>query len=1234
MNQVTGTFLQVQNSEGTIKYSIFKSGNAVFGGAILIENYASLEIQNTIFQECMAQISGGAIQSSSQLRISDSQFIKNQALNGNDVYFKGLDDIVINNVNITASLGISLYIWAREMQSNYLNIQGDKSIKNPGENEEMKGLYIFETTKTALNYATFEGLFGKRGSAIDIENYLNRQILQVTIQNSIFNSNIARRGAGIHSLGLVQVKLYDTQFQNNQAKLFNDTQGTGFGGGILYNCPIKYTQCLFQIIRCNFFNNIADMDGGAVKFEQSEIFVDSQTSFLNNQALYGSNIASYPIHLQKTNNSLSDQIVDFKRPDAFDKDFEQSIKESYFFQDAISGQFFNLFYALVDHYGNVVRTDNSSIAIITTKQQNIYLEDSQKVSVNGYFDFSILKITIDPGSVANFQITTNAIPEEWLQIAREKKTYRILEEQFSQTIVENKNEVGSMPILIQFRKCQLGEIQSAKQCIPCPAYQFSNIQLVTEKENECFECPFEAQCFGKNEVAPNAGFWRLSQFTQTFISCPNESACIGGFENNKITSYTGNCAQGYEGILCQGCNEGWARYKDNQCIECTDNLIYDIQSFFTILFASYMIFIAIRDTLQEGGDSKEHTVSLLKIFAPLTVFSMDCYYKQFGDSTVLVKIFLDIVTPLVIMLLAIIFFIIYFAIKEGADLLTVQSKRTKLKNHIVVVQLVIVFVFHPQIVESSFSLFQCVNLGDENNPQMFFQIDPQLRCMEGIHLQFVKYLGIPSIVSWVLIIPFIIGASLYKYKEIIDRPDISETFGFITKGYRSEYFFWEIIIMYRKSFLVIGSVFLQIDEFQKGLNVVLYFFIWYMIQNKYQPFISHRLNQVESFSLLTCVCYIYISLYYLVNDPDSIINIVMIIVLLVVYFGYIFYFLLVFAKQKVDEITEQISEVTENNQNLFMIKLLSRLSEIKACICAKEWLLKTNQRDIQRIKMQNSQNQVQKWDWIPCNHNLKTELKKQINIWSLQPSIVLTNPNEDGPDPHVKLFIDTEKSLQYTEDLGWNWHKSWNLPNISVRLEIKDFQTQEILQCPKNLYAHIFAVKAVIDQADNFHLVDVGMRGITKHELINGQSFFQAIKFLSTSYNNEGVKFHLVLCIYIQSDDDQTPKILNATISPPIFVDSRKSAKDSQIILEKKMSSFVEPFLPDNFNKAFIKRENKKRNDIETVILNDFEGLFNYLTAPNIRHKVQVVYICIFKAFLFKNRQNIPLSQPQDFLLV
>jgi hypothetical protein len=44
----------------------------------------------------------------------------------------------------------------------------------------------------------------------------------------------------------------------------------------------------------------------------------------------------------------------------------------------------------------------------------------------------------------------------------------------------------------------------------------------------------------------------------------------------------------------------------------------------------------------------------------------------------------------------------------------------------------------------------------------------------------------------------------------------------------------------------------------------------------------------------------------------------------------------------------------------------------------------------------------------------------------------------------------------------------------------------------------------------------------------------------------------------------------------------------------------------------FIKRENKKKNDLEIQILNEFEGLFNYLTAPNIRHKVKhPLFLCI-----------------------
>jgi hypothetical protein len=74
---------------------------------------------------------------------------------------------------------------------------------------------------------------------------------------------------------------------------------------------------------------------------------------------------------------------------------------------------------------------------------------------------------------------------------------------------------------------------------------------------------------------------------------------------------------------------------------------------------------------------------------------------------------------------------------------------------------------------------------------------------------------------------------------------------------------------------------------------------------------------------------------------------------------------------------------------------------------------------------------------------------------------------------------------------------------------------------------------------------------------------------------DSGVKFYLLLLLYINNNDNEPPKILTATLSPPIFVDSRKSARDNQ---EKKYTSFIEPFLVENIDKDFIKRENRRKN--------------------------------------------------------
>jgi len=46
-------------------------------------------------------------------------------------------------------------------------------------------------------------------------------------------------------------------------------------------------------------------------------------------------------------------------------------------------------------------------------------------------------------------------------------------------------------------------------------------------------------------------------------------------------------------------------------------------------------------------------------------------------------------------------------------------------------------------------------------------------------------------------------------------------------------------------------------------------------------------------------------------------------------------------------------------------------------------------------------------------------------------------------------------------------------------------------------------VKASLDESKKIILTDVGLKGITKMELVDGKAIFQTLKFTSTSYNNE-----------------------------------------------------------------------------------------------------------------------------------
>ncbi|KRX08142.1 hypothetical protein PPERSA_01687 [Pseudocohnilembus persalinus] len=250
---------------------------------------------------------------------------------------------------------------------------------------------------------------------------------------------------------------------------------------------------------------------------------------------------------------------------------------------------------------------------------------------------------------------------------------------------------------------------------------------------------------------------------------------------------------------------------------------------------------------------------------------------------------------------------------------------------------------------------------------------------------------------------------------------------------------------------------------------------------------------------------------------------------------------------------------------------------------------------------------------MPCTFFIKQNIGDRTIVWSLNPSVTFGNPKNEDVQPHINMTIWMDKPFIYHKDIGWNWHKSWILPTICIKLEIIDPVTQEVFNPPPNTYAKLYAVKAATREISNFHLIDIGLKGNDKLSLETGNLTFQALKFTSTSYNNDGTKFNLVVAIIVQNENEAHPRIVEARISPPIFVDSRKSARDNPSQKEIKLSPFYELFPPEAFSKQLVKRKKKEAESIQEQISADIVGFTNYFTAPNIRNKIKHPFFLAYK---------------------
>ena len=187
--------------------------------------------------------------------------------------------------------------------------------------------------------------------------------------------------------------------------------------------------------------------------------------------------------------------------------------------------------------------------------------------------------------------------------------------------------------------------------------------------------------------------------------------------------------------------------------------------------------------------------------------------------------------------------------------------------------IIILFLIHPSIVSFMFFNFKCYSVDGESRVQN----DLQIVCGSTAYNVYSYFVAIPSLVVWGFGIPMFGYLMLRRVKDKLEKLETREKLGFLYRGYRKAFYFWEVIIMYRKIAVVFISVFLSNYGVISQALVVFFLLIAFLFFNmKKEPFQTVALNDLETLSLLTSMITIYCGLFfvssidssYIEEDPD------------------------------------------------------------------------------------------------------------------------------------------------------------------------------------------------------------------------------------------------------------------------------------------------------------------------------------------------------------------------------
>ncbi|TNV88056.1 hypothetical protein FGO68_gene6920 [Halteria grandinella] len=628
--QSFGYFLQIaSSSQVSIAQSIFNKGYAQSGGAMYVLGNAILNIESSQFTDNIAIDQGGVLFADSfkSISISNSCSFKNNKgiKNGGDALYiynspngqAFIEDTLFSSLNTESN-----FIYASDIHN--LTMKAIKAeVYNPKKTPDIKysGLYFRNQAHLKIFQSNFSGIIGSNllgGGAVVIEYSYDVQEDLVEITDCIFeNSHASNKGGGITLIDVKSTVIQTSTFSNNSA----DKQG----GGLMFDCNktgfINY-DCKLKIVDSVFKQNTANIEGGAIKWNFNEALINRETIFLNNTAsVYGDAIAG-----------VAHQLVVIDKEQLDERKYKMQNNRNNV-RAVSSGGEINMYFGIIDKQGDFVRTDNKSKLFISqvflfkiflallkkppvakkspllqqlkqrlnslpqmvsSKLKSLFLLQHQiqaKVIEFSLYSFLVLNFITD---AINIDIPSNRKVGDKLIKAQELAKNEI--------IVDNPL---ILPITLQVRGCIKGEeMLSNGKCRQCAPGSYM-IKAPTSAAS-CLTCQTEKSvCQGGSQIYPLSGYWRSTVDSDNIMECLNPGACLGG--QFPLLNLTGQCAHGYQGILCASCNKGYTlKQQSRECKKCPTIVINSLILAAFAVLALVIIIVLVWSNLKSSGEEERN----------------------------------------------------------------------------------------------------------------------------------------------------------------------------------------------------------------------------------------------------------------------------------------------------------------------------------------------------------------------------------------------------------------------------------------------------------------------------------------------------------------------------------------------------------------------------------------------------------------------------------------------------